>query len=281
MMSVSIQNARDFVYSKGILWERAAFAYFYEDQYDERLRLSRLHQRLLCYKNPDGGWGHALEYDITTPESHPLALECLLNFIARDKAIPIGTLFDGTEQWVSNNQAEDGSLKNPASVLEYPHAPWWNEGGQTMPDSIVGNLTALGLVTPDLAAKTRTWVQKNLTLEKIRANEWLFMAYHAFDYFMNVDDFPDVESYRNATIENIRECATNAPEIQYPALLAFAVTPASPVTQAMPELVDRSLDYLLETQEDDGRWRDEHNLEYWQPLTTIGALRALQRHGRL
>ncbi|MEQ8677750.1 MAG: hypothetical protein RLP44_24215 [Aggregatilineales bacterium] len=280
-MGVSIEKAREFVYANGILWERAAFAYLFGDQNRRQAHLARLHQCLLCYKNTDDGWGHALEHDIKTPDSHPLALEYILQVTVRDWDIPAGNLFDGTVAWVSNNQTDDGALKNPPSVLTYPHAPWWNEGGQTAPDSITGNLTALGLVSPELASKTQAWAQENLTLEKIQANEWLFMAYHAFDYFMNVDDFPDVETYRVATIENIRECAAKAPEKQYPALLAFAPTPDSRVSKAMPELVERSLTYLLDTQEADGRWRDEHDLGHWQPAATIGALRALQRHGKL
>lgn len=274
-MAVDLKKARDFVYGNGVLWERALFAYLFEDG-----SVTRLYACLHPYRNDDGGWGHGLEHDAKTPDSHPLALEYILGIFTRDIMIPAADLFDGAAAWCEANRSADGSLTNPASFFDYPHAPWWNAGGQTMPDSITGNLTKLGKVTPGLATSTRAWVQRNLTLEHIRANEWLFMAYHAYDYYMNVDDFPDVEQYRAATVENIRTCAKNAPEKQWPVLLNFA-PPNGRVASAMPTLVTRSLDYLMASQRDDGGWSDEHDLIHWQPMTTITALHQLQRHGRI
>lgn len=275
-MAVDLRKARDFVYANGTLFERALYAWLFEDGSVERVR-----QNLLCYKNPDGGWGHALEHDIRCPDSHPLALEYLLWIIVYT-GLPPGDLLDGTPQWVEASRAEDRSLRNPPATLDYPHAPWWGEGGQTMPDSITGNLMRLGLCTDSLAASTRAWVQANLTLDKIRANEWLFMAYHAHDYFLAVNDFPDLQAHRTATIENILACAQQAPEKQYYTLLRFAPQPDSPVAQAAPPgLLERYLDYLMEAQQDDGGWNDEHGLPQWRPPVTIDVLLALRRYGRL
>jgi hypothetical protein len=209
-------------------------------------------------------------------------LEFLL-FILRDTGLPVGHLLDGAAAWVEANRNDDGSLKNPASVRDYPLAPWWVEsGGQTTPDSITGNLIKFGACTPGLAASTRSWVQANLTLENIRVNEWLFMAYHAHDYFLNVQDFPDLAVYRQATLDNINACAAVMPEKQYYTLFQFAPMPDSPVAQALPTTVlERCLDVLFESQREDGGWTDEHDLLQWQPYTTILVLLALQRYGRL
>lgn len=275
-MAISINKARDFVYANGNLWERAWFAFLYQDAPP-----TRLHQCLMGYKNADNGFGHALEHDARTPDSHPLALEYLLTVFAGDSALPIGRLFDGAAAWVESVQQSDGSLTNPASFLEYPHAPWWNEGGQTAPDSIVGNLIKLGVCTPTLAESTKRWVQANLTLDKIRSNEWLFMAYHGYDYFMHVDDFPEVETYRTALIDNIAMLAESMPQEQYYSFLRFIPTPASPVVTRIPHIVTRALDYLSETQGDDGGWPDQHGLTHWYPAVTISVLRGLQTHGRL
>lgn len=276
-MSVSVRKARDFVFSNGALWERELYRALFD--YGP---MEHLHQCLLCYKNLDGGWGHGLEHDLKTPDSHPAALEYLLTVI-RDFDLPVGSLLEGAPQWLEQNQQEDGSLKNPDSLRDYPAAPWWVEwGGQTMPDSIVGNLTRLGLVTPSLAATTQQWVQANHSLEKIRANSWLFMAYHAYDYFMNVDDFPEIEMWRQAVIQNIVDCASKAPEKQYYTLFAFAPAPDSPVARALPAgLLDRFLDHLQDTQRADGGWDDEHNMPHWQPVVTIGILHTLRSYGRL
>src|SRR5690348_14856763 len=84
IMTVSLKKARDFVYSTGILWEKALFGYLFENR-----SLDHLHQCLLCYKNPDNGWGHALEHDIKTPDSNIAALEFLLAACVRDLDIPL------------------------------------------------------------------------------------------------------------------------------------------------------------------------------------------------
>ncbi len=276
-MSVSLRKARDYVYANGVLLERALFSYLLEAG-----SLEHLHTCLLAYKNPDGGWGHGLEHDLKAPDSHPAALEYLLGTLSR-YAIPIGNLLDSTPEWVESMQLADGSLRNPASLSEYPIAPWWQEwGGQTKPDSIVGQLTRLGLVTPNLAATTRQWVQANVTLESIAANDWLFMGYHAYDYFMHVDDFPDVEPYRAAVMQNLVACAAQMPPKQYYDLFAFATAPDTPLAQALPAgFIDRCLDHFESTQRDDGGWDDQHGLGHWQPRVTIDVLMALKQFGRL
>lgn len=275
-MAVSLDKARDFVYGSGVMWERALFAYLFDDG-----SLAHVHQCLLPYKNPDNGWGHDLEHDIKCPESHPLALEFLL-VINRDTGLPVADLLTGTVDWLAAHREADGSLKNPPAILAYPHAPWWNGGGQSEPDSIVGNLSRLGLCTPSLAETTRAWVRQNRTLEDIQSNEWLFMAYHAYDYFFNVTDFPALEAHRRATLDNIVACATAMPETQTYSLFSFIPTPVSPVAQALPaNLLVRSLDYLAETQQYDGGWRDQHGLPQWYAYVTIKVLLALRSFGRL
>jgi hypothetical protein len=276
-MTVSLRKARDFVFGNGVLWERALFGYLFEGG-----SIERVHQCLLCYKNADGGWGNGLEHDLKCPDSNPLQLEYLLSVI-RDTGLPPGRILGGAVSWLENNRHEDGSLKNPDTLRDYPLMPWWAEwGGQSAPDSIVGNLTRLGLVTPSLAESTRRWVQANLTLEKVQANDWLFMAYHAHDYFMNVSDFPNLETYRKATLENIAALAERAPEKQYFVLFQFAPKPDSPVAQAVSQsVIERNLDYLASSQRDDGGWDDEHGLKYWQSYMSMVALLALKNYGRL
>jgi hypothetical protein len=276
-MAISFQKARDFVYSNGVLWERALFAYLFEAG-----SLERVHQCLLCYKNSDSGWGHALEHDIRTPESHPLALEFILGVMARDFEIPTGNLFDDASAWLVANQADDGTLRNPPSVIDYPHAPWWNEGGQSIPCSIVGNLAKLGKASNQLLINTQKWAIENLTIEQIGSIEWLFMCYRPLDYFMNIETFPDLESHRQAAIETMISLAENAPETQYSVLFQFASSPDARIAQGIPQtLIQRNLDYLEASQQDHGGWNDEHNLDQWKPYVTIHVLRTLQQYGRL
>lgn len=275
-MAVSMQKARDFVYQNGTLWERALYAYLFQGDSAERFR-----HCLLVYQNVDSGYGHALEPDIRCPDSHPLALEFLL-YVLRCVGIAPGELLKGTARWLEGHLEPDGSLRNPTAVLEYPRAPWWQENGQSIPASITGNLIAFEAATPTLRESTRRWAKVNLTEKHIRENEWLFMAYHPFDYYMNEDEFPEVERLRQATIENILACAQKAPDSQAYEFFRFAPQPDSPVAQAAgPELVNRLLDILVNGQQEDGGWRDEHGLPQWYTFTTLRVLYTLRRYGRL
>ena len=275
-MTVDFEKARDFVYGNGTLFERALFAYLFENDNPDRLETV-----ILCYKNRDNGFGHGFEHDLKTPDSNPLALEYLLG-VMKHARVPRGRILDGTADWVESCMDADGNLRNPESTRRYPLAPWWQEaGGQTMPDSIVGNLIHFGAATPSLIEKTRRWAIARYSLDSVRANEWLFMAYHAVDYFFAIDDFPRLEDFRRATVENVIACAEKAPESQYDSLFAFAPEPDSAIAKALPTgLISRFLDHLESAQNEDGSWVDQHNLPQWYSITTINVLLALRRYGR-
>ena len=275
-MAFDLGMAREFVYRNGTLLERALFAWLFEGGC-----LERLHQIILCYKNPDNGFGHGLEHDIKAPQSHPLALEYLLGLM-KHAGLPPGSIFAGTADWVEAQMDERGDLRNPPETRAYPLESWWQEeGGQTMPDSIVGNLMRFGFATPSLIEKTKAWVLANYSPAKIQDNEWLFMAYHAFDFFFAVDDFPELERFKQAAVDNIVACAEAAPENQYDSLFVFAPTPDSMIARTLPAgLPDRFLDALSKAQQPEGHWLDQHNLPQWYPMTTINVLLALKRYGR-
>ena len=84
---ISIDKARNFIYSNGNMWEKALWSYLFDNG-----SLERAHQYLLCYKNEDKGWGHGLEHDIKSPLSNPLMLEFLLT-VVRDTNLPIVKTF--------------------------------------------------------------------------------------------------------------------------------------------------------------------------------------------
>lgn len=276
-MAIDLNKARQFICGNGTLFERALFAFLFDGG-----SVERVHQIILCYKNPDNGFGHGFEHDLKAPQSNPLALEYLLS-VMRNTQMPAGNLFDGTSDWVEGAMDDEGFLKNPPETRDYPLAPWWQEtGGQNLPDAIVANLMHYKVAKPTLVEKVKQWAINNWTIEKVRANEWLFMAYHAHDFFFTIEAFPQLEAFQQATIENIVACAQKAPENQYYSLFSFATSPDAPVARALPDaLLDRYLDYLASAQQDDGSWHDQHGLTQWYPMVTINVLLALKRFKRL
>jgi hypothetical protein len=276
---VSLNNARSFVHAHGNLWERALWDYLFDKGSAERVQ-----NCLLPYKNADGGWGHGLEHDIKTPQSNPLMLEFLLS-IWRDTEVPLGNLLKGTPQWLESNQKPDGSLINPSNLLDYPHAQWWQEG-HTVPASITGNLIRLGLCPESVRERTRKWVQQNLDLESIQTNNWLFMNYRPYDYFFYEDNFPQLDDHRQAVLENIYSTALghekSGEQHKLFPFFQFASSPESEIAKNAPAgLVERILDYLENSQREDGGWDDEHGLTYWQPYFSTIILLALKRFGRV
>lgn len=276
MMTIDLEKARGFVYREGSLFERALFAWLFEGR-----SAGHVQQVILCYKNPDNGFGHGFEHDLKAPQSNPLALEYLLS-VMKYSRIPPGSILDGVSDWVESQMDELGNLKNPSETRAYPLAPWWQEeGGQTMPDSIVGNLIHFGCARPALIEKTKAWAAANYSPSKILENQWLFMAYHAVDFFFAIDNFPDLGRYRQAAVDNVVACAERAPENQYDSLFPFAPTPDSLIAKALPAaLLERCLDVLEKAQRPEGHWVDQHSLKQWQPMTTINVLLALRRYGR-
>ncbi|MCI0710403.1 MAG: hypothetical protein L0154_09605 [Chloroflexi bacterium] len=277
MTQVDLQQARNYVCQHGTLWERALFALHFDDG-----PLSTLHNALRAYKNADNGYGNGLEPDLKCPDSNPLPVEFLLTVLSFND-IPPGDLLTGVGDWILAQMKDDGSLRNPPTLFDYPHAPWWVDmGGQQEPDSIVGNLMKFNACPPQLAERTKTWVQANRTIDDIRGTDWLFMNYHANDYFFNVQDFPELKAHRQATIDNIVRCAKVAPESQYGAIFSFARMPDHVVTKALPaDLVDKALDLLASFQQPEGHWKDEHGLTQWYPYSTITNLLTLRRFNRL
>ncbi|MCK5793419.1 MAG: hypothetical protein KAH12_01850 [Anaerolineales bacterium] len=276
---ISLENARCYIHAQGNLWERALWDYLFDGGSAERV------QKVLSgYKNDDGGFGHGLEHDIKAPMSNPLMLEFLLT-IMRDTGLPPGSLLEGTPDWVEKIQNDDGSLQNPPGLGDYPRAQWWGEG-QDKPGSITGNFLKLKICPPVVRQKTRAWAQENHTLESIQSNNWLFMAYHSFDYFFNEDDFPGLEDIRESVLKNIYSTAlAHADQGEMNKLFPFfqfATGPESFVAREAPEgLVDRLLDHLESSQREDGGWEDEHGLPYWQPYFSSVVLLALKRFGRI
>ena len=274
---VSVEKARYFVYDKGLLWEKRLFDFLFCDG-----SLEKLHQSLLCYKNNDGGWANGIEHDLKCPDSNPISLEFLLT-INRDTGMPMGSLLDGTIEWLENNLNDDGSFKAPDTLYDYPHA-WWmaKDIDPTIPDSIVGNLSRLGYLTPLLKESTRRWVSKNLNIDKVLSNNWLFMAYHAFDYYTNIGENEVTIGAESAVAKNIIQCVENAKESQYHTLFHFIKSPDDKLAKVIPNsYIDKFLDHLQAAQREDGGWNDEHGLEYWQPYITIEILCALRNFGRI
>ena len=64
-----LEKGENFIWENARLLERAIFSYHFYSGSDIRIL-----EILKTYQNEDGGFGHALEPDLRTPDSHPSLL---------------------------------------------------------------------------------------------------------------------------------------------------------------------------------------------------------------
>ena len=86
---------------------------------------------IAAYRNPDGGFGHALEPDGRCPGSQPLAIEFALETLDEADAWD-DDLVRGALEWLeANAPREGGAVFVAENILGWPHAPWLvpEEGG--------------------------------------------------------------------------------------------------------------------------------------------------------
>src|SRR3954463_9774840 len=78
-----------------------------------------------AYRNPDGGFGHALEPDGRAPGSQPAAVALALRTLHEADAWDAG-LVEGVRGWLEATEAPGGGtcFVDPA-IENWPAAPWW------------------------------------------------------------------------------------------------------------------------------------------------------------
>src|SRR5215472_1345948 len=106
-----------------------------------------------AYRNPDGGFGHALEPDCRTAASQPAAVEMALRLMDAADAWDERLVRDACDWLVTIAPAGGGATFVLPTVSQGPHAPWWvaPEGNPPSPiqtGEIAGLLYARGFAHP-------------------------------------------------------------------------------------------------------------------------------------
>lgn len=121
-MKEVLAKAEQFIYSHARLLDRKRYAYhFGQGTADEVL------EALRPYQNADGGFGSALEPDIRTSASQPVATELALHVMDEMGAFDLQML-QGVRLYLQNTviPGTGGWPLATRSIFEGPRAPWWN-----------------------------------------------------------------------------------------------------------------------------------------------------------
>jgi len=256
-----------------------------------------------AYRNPDGGFGHALEPDGRCPGSQSLAIDFALRVLLEAGAWDTA-LADGACGWLAAHApAGGGAVFVDPSIEGWPHAPWWvpEEGN---PASLICTALLAGTLHAAAAAQgdgeadggpAHPWLSQATELLWSRIDTLADVGpYDMRALFWFLDHVPDRDRAR-AAMEKIGPMIFDAGmvaldpetpgEVHYP--LDFAPLPGSLARGLFDQrVIDAGLDHLATAQQPDGGWT--FNWMAWSPAAerewrghkTVEALHILRAHGR-
>jgi hypothetical protein len=287
MITPDIDAAARFLASSGRVLERRRFDRLFGTGGPEPVR-----DAVAAYRDPDGGFGHALEPDGRCPGSQPLAIEFGLHAL-HDSDAWDDALAHGACEWLdAHASAAGGAVFVDPAMAGWPHAPWLvPEDGQP------ASLITTGLLAGTLHARgvRHPWLDRATELLWARIGELTAAGPYdmrAVCYFL--DHVPDRDRAAKAFAQagslildqGLVTLDPDAPgEVHSP--LDFAPLPGS-LSRGLfePAVIGAHLDRLAAAQRDDGGWM--FNWQVWSPAAelewrgavTVNALHVLRRNGR-
>jgi hypothetical protein len=284
-MPVDLDAAEQFVLANARLLDRLRSAVLLR-----RAPVAPVLDALRAYRNPDGGFGHALEPDVRGPQSEPAATLHALEVLDE-----IGMLDDpvvaGAASWIASIAEPDGGVPFvlPTATV-YPHAPWMvpSSGGSHLTFALAAALWRAGSSEP--------WLQQ--------ATEWCWAKLQRPDqlsaYFVKfalsfLDSVPD-DARASAAVEDLRARIGTDGSIPVPGgteneRLTPLTLSERPGTRSRGlfthEQIDADLDLLERGQQQDGGWTFDwlawsagQSVE-WRGIVTLRALSTLSSNGRI
>ena len=284
-MSIDLDAARQFVHNAARVLERHRLAALLDGGSTEAVLTA-----LRAYRNPDGGFGHALEPDVRCPGSQPAATLTALEILAEVGAEDDPIVANAAD-WVDSVSGPDGGIQTVLpSALGHPRAPWMepSEGGGFLTYALAARLWQLGAQHPWLDTAT-TWCWEQLDAEEEPGG---YTVKFALDF---LDAVPDprraataVERLRPAIRPDGTVGVSGGVEDEKIAVLDLSPRPGAPSRMLFTDAqVDTDLDRLEREQQEDGGW--DFDFLHWSPgqavewrgLVTFSALRTLREHERI
>ena len=284
-MPIDVDSAEQFVLANARVLERHRLAVLLH-----HVPLSPVLDALRAYRNPDGGFGHALEPDVRAPASEPTATLHALGVLAG-----IGVLDDpmvtDAATWVGTIADPDGGVPFVLpTAAAHPHAPWMapSDGGSHLTFAIAGALWEAGSSEPWLGLATEWCWAKLESPDELSAYSVKF----SLDFLDNVPD----QARASAAIEELRsrlEADGSMPvaggtENERLTPLTLSERPGGRSRALFTDdQIEADLDILERGQRDDGGWTFDwlgwspgQSVE-WRGVVTLRALATLGAHGRI
>lgn len=284
-MSVDIAAAEQFIFANARVLEQHRLAVFRGDA-----EAGPVLDALRAYRNPDGGFGHALEPDVRAPQSEPASTLAALEILTEVGALA-DPMVEEAAAWVGAIADFDGGVPFVLpTAAGYPHAPWMvpSNGGSHLTFALAAALWEADSNAPWLSAGTE-WCWAKLEGSDDVGAYWVKFA---LDF---LDRVPD-ETRAAAAIESLGSRLDADGTIPVPGgtedeRLTPLVLSETPGTRSRALFTDaqieKDLDELERGQQDDAGWTFEwlawspgQTVE-WRGVLTLRALAVLASHGRI
>jgi hypothetical protein len=290
-MSPDLAAAEQFLCSSARLLERHRFAHLFGEGGPEPVL-----QALRAYRNPDGGFGHALEPDLRAPVSQPVGVQTAMEILHEAGADDDPMIGPACDFLGSIAHADGGVPFALDSVARYPRGPWWQPGGGSSLTQTAANAAALhtlGVSHPWLDGATAFCWRSIGGLDF--SNPQAGLGYDVLFAVSFLDVVPDA-SRAEAALDALRAPLLasglvaidpgTAGDVQNP--IGLSPRPGSRSRRLFDDdTIDRHLDALAGGQQEDGgwtfpwpEWNPAATLE-WRGIVTVQALRTLRANGRL
>jgi hypothetical protein len=285
---IDFDAAADFIWLNARLLDRRRFAHHFlgEDA-------APVVEALRGYRNRDGGFGHALDPDMRTPHSGPVATQAALEILAEIGATDDPMIAPAAD-FLNSIARDDGGVPFMLQTAEkHPHAEYFSYADESSLIQTSANAAALHTlnVTHPWLDRATDWMWNQI--EALPSGDDAGSAYGVRFTLAFLDAVPDaeradraLEALAPAVDELVIEDPAQAEESRTP--LDLSPLPNSRSRRLFePALIERHLDALERNQQPDGGW--DFDWPHWNPASalewrgaiTLHTLRLLKAHERL
>ena len=283
-MPVDRAAAETFIWSAARLVDRHRYTMLFADG-----AVDPVIAAIAAYRNPDGGFGHALEPDLRCPQSQPAATLSALETLHEAGRLD-SDMASGARDWIARIAAPDGGIPSALPSFEpYPHSPWWSADPSSMLTfALAGVLHAGGIAGDEWLDRATGWCWRAIDDPDPRpSGYWLKFA------CTFLDAVPDEDRAR-AALASLRsriDPASFAPaagtEGERLRPLDISPHPGSRSRELISDAdIQAHLDEVENEQQADGGWMFDwlawspEQTSAWRGIVTIRALTWLRDNGR-
>ena len=279
-MTADLPAATAFLHANARVLERRRFERLFEDG-----EADPVVHALRGYRNPDGGFGHAIEPDMRAPASQPVGVQTAME-ILRETGAGDDAMIRPAADWLAGVTRADGGIPFMLAT-DAPHAPWWRHADASSHTQTAANAAALhnlGLTHPWLDGADEFLFARIAGLDAARASEDIGIGYDLLFSVHFLDAHPDA-ARATAALEALAPIPAAEPGSEHPSALGLSPLPGSRSRRLFD--VERDLDALEAAQQDDGGWRvswpdwNPAAAIEWRGVATLNALRLLRANGRI